>query len=268
MRTTPLSVAGLTRAALSAACLAATLPVGTLAQGDFPSLVWYANTTPVPVADLATTETLFYVDGVAGPILDVRVSLHITHPLAADLDISLEGPDGTTVDLTSDNGGAGANYGSACTPESSRTTFDDAAATAIQRPKRPAGHGVPHRRRAHRRATAIGAPCLFGSGEPGDTPLDAAGLRRDTHTVRAQERARSRAGPGQLRDREPLSHLHVRRADRVVLRPHALAGRDGEERGLQRDPPARERARAAIAAGRAPGSGQWLHAGPDLAEHL
>lgn len=132
MRTNPLNVAGLTRAALAAACLAATLPAATVArQGDSPSLVWYGNTTPLAIADLATTETLFYVDGVGSPILDVRVSLHITHPLAADLDISLEGPDGTTVELTSDNGGAGANYGSACTPDASRTTFDDAAATAI-----------------------------------------------------------------------------------------------------------------------------------------
>jgi subtilisin-like proprotein convertase family protein len=132
MRTNLLDIAGLVKAALATACLAATLPATTAArQGDSPSLVWYGNTTPVPIADLATTETLFYVDGVGSPILDVRVSLQIFHTLDADLDISLVGPDGTTVDLTSDNGGTGGNFGSACTPESSRTTFDDAAATAI-----------------------------------------------------------------------------------------------------------------------------------------
>jgi len=44
--------------------------------------------------------------------------------------ISLIGPDGTTVMLSAANGGSGQNYGSA-TNDASRTTFDDAAATAI-----------------------------------------------------------------------------------------------------------------------------------------
>lgn len=146
MRAPHIGLTGLTRAALAAAFLAATLTATTAArqgsltaghreaparQAESPSLVWYGTNTPIPITDASTTESLFFVDGVGSPILDVRVSLHITHPLAADLDISLQGPDGTTVDLSSDNGSAGANYGSTCTPEVSRTTFDDAAATAI-----------------------------------------------------------------------------------------------------------------------------------------
>ena len=41
------------------------------------------------------------------------------------------GPDGTTVLLTGENGGSGDNYGSACSPAASRTTFDGAAQNYI-----------------------------------------------------------------------------------------------------------------------------------------
>jgi hypothetical protein len=56
------------------------------------------------------------------------VSLFLTHGNAADLDLFLVAPDGTRVELSTDNGGAGNNYGSACNTPAS---FDDAAATAI-----------------------------------------------------------------------------------------------------------------------------------------
>src|SRR5262249_11282832 len=58
------------------------------------------------------------------------VSLWLTHPLDADLNISLIAPDNTLVDLSSGNGG-GANFGTACSPDGNRTTFDDAAVTSI-----------------------------------------------------------------------------------------------------------------------------------------
>ena len=47
-----------------------------------------------------------------------------------NLDISLEGPDGTSIDLSSDNGGTFDDYGSSCA-DADRTTFSDDAGTAI-----------------------------------------------------------------------------------------------------------------------------------------
>ncbi|WP_051229693.1 reprolysin-like metallopeptidase [Psychroserpens burtonensis] len=44
------------------------------------------------------------------PITDVNVTLDITHTWADDLDITLTSPNGTIVELTSDNGGNGDNY--------------------------------------------------------------------------------------------------------------------------------------------------------------
>lgn len=59
----------------------------------------------------------------SGTITDVNVTLNITHTWDSDLDISLRSPSGTTVLLTSDNGGSGDNY--------TNTVFDDSGGTAI-----------------------------------------------------------------------------------------------------------------------------------------
>jgi subtilisin-like proprotein convertase family protein len=53
----------------------------------------------------------------------VSVTVNITHPYDGDLDISLISPGGTTIDLSSDNGGTGDNY--------VNTIFDPNAGTAI-----------------------------------------------------------------------------------------------------------------------------------------
>ena len=52
-----------------------------------------------------------------------EVCLDITHPFAADLDITLESPNGTVIDLSSDNGAFGINYTGTC--------FTTAAANSI-----------------------------------------------------------------------------------------------------------------------------------------
>ncbi|QLG44230.1 proprotein convertase P-domain-containing protein [Costertonia aggregata] len=59
----------------------------------------------------------------SGIITDVNVSLNITHTWNADLDISLISPSGTTVVLSSDNGGSGDNY--------VNTFFDDSGSINI-----------------------------------------------------------------------------------------------------------------------------------------
>ena len=58
-----------------------------------------------------------------GKICDINVEIEITHSFDADLDITIESPNGTIVELTTDNGGNGNNY--------KTTVFDDEASTSI-----------------------------------------------------------------------------------------------------------------------------------------
>jgi len=93
--------------------------------------VTYQNSTPMTINDVATQSST--IAGVpAGTITGVKVKIRLNHTFDADLDIALISPNGTVVDLSSDNGGAGDNFGSGnadCT--GTYTIFDDAAATAI-----------------------------------------------------------------------------------------------------------------------------------------
>ena len=75
-----------------------------------------------PLADGQTR--MFNVDVAdSGRILDVKVDLDVVHTRVGDLDILLESPDGTVVELLSDVGGEGDNL--------TATRFDDEAATSI-----------------------------------------------------------------------------------------------------------------------------------------
>jgi len=56
-------------------------------------------------------------------ITDVNVTVNITHMYNADLDIYLISPSGTTVELSTDNGGTGDNY--------TNVTFDDASPNVL-----------------------------------------------------------------------------------------------------------------------------------------
>jgi subtilisin-like proprotein convertase family protein len=93
----------------------------------------YDVTGNVGIPDTGAVDSTNVVSAfTATPLEKVVVSLYITHPFDSDLtNISLISPDGTSVLLSSANGGSGANYGSGLTPDSNRTTFDDAAGTAI-----------------------------------------------------------------------------------------------------------------------------------------
>ena len=85
----------------------------------------YTSTTPTPIPDangvLRATSTLSVVDTLE--VRDVDVTVDITHAYDEDLDIFLIAPDGTRVELSTDNGGSGADY--------TGTVFDDEAATSI-----------------------------------------------------------------------------------------------------------------------------------------
>ncbi|MCX6911618.1 MAG: proprotein convertase P-domain-containing protein, partial [Verrucomicrobia bacterium] len=107
-----------------------TIPVSLASGEPAVSAMRFDNSTATAIPDTGTVESTNTVAGFVGPLTKVAVSLWITHTYVADLSLSLIGPDGTVVDLSSGNG-AGANFGSACSPDASRTTFDDAALTPI-----------------------------------------------------------------------------------------------------------------------------------------
>jgi autotransporter-associated beta strand protein len=98
--------------------------------GNVPVRVDNGIVTGIP--DIGFVESTNIVSGFVGQVAKVTVELYLTHTFDSDLtNISLIAPDGTTVLLSSANGGAGQNYGSSCSPDASRTTFDDAALTPI-----------------------------------------------------------------------------------------------------------------------------------------
>jgi len=103
--------------------LGTTFTVGAPARFD--------RNTSTPLPDVAVTDIPFTVSGFTGGAGKVTVSFYATHTFDSDLKISLIGPDNTTVILSNQRGGSGDNFGTACSPDGSRITFDDAAATAI-----------------------------------------------------------------------------------------------------------------------------------------
>jgi subtilisin-like proprotein convertase family protein len=85
----------------------------------------------VAIRDLATEIVPIEVTD-PGQIVDVDVRIRANHTFDADVSFLLISPDGTTVDLSSRNGGGGDNYGDGATDCSGRpTVFDDSAPNAI-----------------------------------------------------------------------------------------------------------------------------------------
>jgi autotransporter-associated beta strand protein len=115
------------------------LAVTTLNQGSFSipfvlttgvagAAASFSNLAIKLIPDGGSTNSTVTVSGITAPIARITVSLNINHGSDSDLDLYLQGPDGTIVELSTDNGGSGNNYGNSC---AQRTTFDDAAVTAI-----------------------------------------------------------------------------------------------------------------------------------------
>ncbi len=94
-----------------------------------------ANDTPVTISPLFGGSSSITVTGLVTSVAKVTVSLYLTSDSNGDLDIYLVGPDNTTVALVTDadSGGCafGQDYGTTCSSDSSRTTFDDAAPVSI-----------------------------------------------------------------------------------------------------------------------------------------
>ncbi|GGG44444.1 proprotein convertase P-domain-containing protein [Bizionia arctica] len=82
------------------------------------------NSTVLPVGPSAGTLTTSVISiSDSFTVSDVNVTLNINHTWVADMDIFLIAPDGTMVELTTDNGGPGDNF--------VNTVFDDEATLLI-----------------------------------------------------------------------------------------------------------------------------------------
>jgi cysteine-rich repeat protein len=110
---------------LCAVALAGALLTVSEVQATAPSLpgiVTVSLPSPdidIPIPDNGSIVSVLNFTG-GGTVVDVDVSLDITHPRAQDLDIYLVAPSGRTITLTTDNGGDFANVFAG-------TTFDDQA---------------------------------------------------------------------------------------------------------------------------------------------
>ena len=91
----------------------------------------FDNFTPLSIPDGGFVDSTNNAGGFTGPLEKVAVMLDISHPRDSDLNISLVSPDGISVTLAAALGGAGANYGTNCSPDTARTTFDDSAPDSI-----------------------------------------------------------------------------------------------------------------------------------------
>jgi subtilisin-like proprotein convertase family protein len=86
---------------------------------------------PIALPDVTTVTVPVNVPD-AGLVSDVNAGIRLNHTFDADQDISLSDPAGRTIDLSSDNGGSGDNYGTGSNDcAGSLTTFDDEAGTSI-----------------------------------------------------------------------------------------------------------------------------------------
>ncbi len=77
---------------------------------------------PKPIADNATATSVAFV-GETGQVVSIVVSVNLIHTFAADVDMQLRSPDGTIIELSTDNGGG--------TDFDGTIAFDDAAENSI-----------------------------------------------------------------------------------------------------------------------------------------
>ena len=105
------------------------VPTGTLGT---PVDIIYSG-PPVAIPDNNPTGAFapIVVSGITGTVAKVTATVFINHTWDGDLNLTLIGPDSTSVALATARGGSGDNYGTDCPADANDTTWDDAAATAI-----------------------------------------------------------------------------------------------------------------------------------------
>lgn len=107
-----------------------TIPTGTITPGTVTA-TYGSSDVAVAVPDLTTVEIPIEVTDL-GEVADINVRVRLNHAFVGDLDMFLVAPDGSAVELSTDNGTGGDNYGSGTNDCSGTfTVFDDSAATLI-----------------------------------------------------------------------------------------------------------------------------------------
>jgi autotransporter-associated beta strand protein len=106
-----------------------TVPIQMI-TGSGGSPMRFNRTGDQAIPDAGVLNSTITVSGVTTPIHHVEISLHLSHTTDDNLDISIEDPDGTSVLLSSDNGGTFDDYGTSCA-DADRTLFRDTALTPI-----------------------------------------------------------------------------------------------------------------------------------------
>jgi uncharacterized repeat protein (TIGR01451 family) len=91
----------------------------------------FDNYSLVPIPSPGFVSSPVVVSNINSAINKVTVALFVTEDFDFALTLELIAPDGTTNLLSANNGLFGRDYGAGCSPDSQRTTFDDAAATPI-----------------------------------------------------------------------------------------------------------------------------------------
>lgn len=93
-----------------------------LVAPDFKQTIC-STTVPKTIPDMSSLYDTIPVTYIGG-IKDIQVNMNISHTRVSTLNISLIGPDGTAIDLSSGNGGSGSNF--------TNTTFDDEAMISVK----------------------------------------------------------------------------------------------------------------------------------------
>ena len=91
----------------------------------------YDAAGPANLPSLGTTNVAVTVSNFPSAVVKAVVSVYATAAYDAGLELVLIAPDGSTNILTANDGGLGQNFGIACSPDSARTTFDDAAPSPL-----------------------------------------------------------------------------------------------------------------------------------------
>ena len=107
-----------------------TFTLGALGFGT-TSATYSTGNIAVPIPDVSSVDIPINVPD-SGSVTDLNVKVRLNHTFDGDLELRLIAPDGTTVLLSDNRGGAGDNFGTGANDCSGTSTvFDDSAAAAI-----------------------------------------------------------------------------------------------------------------------------------------
>lgn len=107
-----------------------TFQVGILGAAQ-PAVSYSTGNIATSIPDVSSVDIPIVI-APTGAVADINVKVRLNHTFDGDVVVDLIAPDGTTVNLVNNRGGAGDNYGTGVNDCSGTPTiFDDAAATSI-----------------------------------------------------------------------------------------------------------------------------------------